>query len=315
MNFCTNCGAELGVGRFCTNCGAPISGVLPPDFPSSTAVRPPLPPEPEATTVRPVAPPPVTGGSRYPLYADQAVLAKVADRLQPTPPPRRHASSNRSWVLPIVLLVLAMLAAASAGVWLSTRDSGDPDDVAGQPTPSAPISREPSPTAPSPIPRDDGQVDLAPLADVEGPPPVPPGLDLANNRVTYPATNMLDENPQSAYRIPGDATSSVITFRLPEEHRITEVGLVNGYAKVDTRGGNTINWYDRNRRILRVEWRFDDGTSVVQDLESTREMQLLEIDPLKTQTIELTILEVSPPGAGPLSKNVTAISDVLIVGS
>lgn len=318
MNFCTNCGAELGVGRFCTNCGAPISGELPADFPASTAVRPPLVPEPsEATTVRPIAPPDSSGGSRYPLYADQAVLARVASKMQPPPPPRRHASSTRSWVLPIVLLVLAMLAAASAGIWLATRDSGNGDDVSGEPTASAPASTTPSEQTdkPTPSPRSDGQTDLAPLAEVEGPAPVPPGLDLANNRVTYPATNMLDDNPESAYRIPGNATNSVITFRLPEKSTITEVGLVNGYAKVDTRGGSTIDWYDRNRRILRVEWRFDDGTSVVQDLQSTREMQLLEVDPVKTETIELTILAVSPPGAGRLGKNVTAISDVLIVGS
>jgi len=314
MNFCTNCGAELGVGRFCTNCGAPISGVLPADFPSSTAVRPPLPPEPQGTTVRPVAPPDASGGSRYPLYADQAVPSSVAARQQPGPAPRRHAS-DRSWVLPIVLLVLAMLAAATAGVWLATRDSGGADDVTGETTPPAPTSTEPSGPTDETTPRADGQSDLAPLAEVEGPEPVPPGLDLANNRVTYPATNMLDDNPESAYRIPGNATSSVITFRLPETSTITEVGLVNGYAKTDTRNGNTIDWYDRNRRILRVEWRFDDGTSVVQDLDSTREMQLLEIDPVKTESIELTILAVSSPGAGPLSKNVTAISDVLIVGS
>jgi hypothetical protein len=36
---------------------------------------------------------------------------------------------------------------------------------------------------------------------------------------------------------------------------------------------------------------------------------------VKTETIELTILEVTPPGPGRLGKNVTAISDVLILGS
>jgi hypothetical protein len=317
MNFCTNCGAELGVGRFCTNCGAPISGELPADFPGTGALRPPVTPEPPAspsgaTTVGPVVAAETSASSRYPLYADQAVLAPLARKLTPTPPARRHAS-ERSWWLPILLLFLAMLAAASAGIWLATRGSDDPDGVSATPDPSSPVSTTPPEKTkdPSPTVRPDGRSDLAPLAEAEGPPPVPPGLDLSNNRVTYPVTNLLDENPESAYRIPGDATDSVITFRLPETSTITEVGLVNGYAKTD----RDIDWYELNRRIVRVEWRFDDGTSVVQDLESTREMQLLEVDPVKTGTIELTILEVTAPGPGRLGKNVTAISDVLILGS
>jgi hypothetical protein len=310
MNFCTRCGAELGVGRFCTNCGAPVSGELPPDFPEGTAIRPPLPAQ--GTAVRPIAPPDASSGSRFPLYADQAVLAAVAKRMQPTPPPRRHASSNRSWVLPIVLLVLAMLAAGTAGVWLATRDSGTDDPATAS---SDPGSQTPPTTPGEPSTNPDGQADLASAATVDAPPPLPPGLDLANNRVTYPATNMLDDNPESAYRVGGDATGSVITFRLAETSTITEVGLVNGYAKTDTRGGRTIDWYDRNRRILRVEWLFDDGTSVVQDLESNRELQLIEIDAVATETIELRILEVSEQPRGPLSKNVTAISDVLLLGS
>lgn len=314
MNFCTRCGAELGLGRFCTNCGAPVTGELPADFPEGTAVRPPLPAQ--GTAARPIAPPDASSGSRFPLYADEAVLSAVATRRQPVPPPRRHAASNRSWVLPIVLLVLAMLAAGTAGVWLATRDSGTAGGRDPEPTPSSATgSKTPSRTPDKPSTGPDGQADLSSAAEVDAPPPLPPGLDLANNRVTYPATNMLDDNPESAYRVAGDATGSVITFRLPESSTITEVGLVNGYAKTDTRGGRTIDWYDRNRHILRVEWLFDDGTSVVQDLESTRELQLIEIDAGETETIELRILEVSEPPRGPLSKDVTAISDVLLLGS
>ena len=314
MNFCTRCGAGLGVGRFCTNCGAPVSGELPPDFPEGTAVRPPLPAE--DTVPRPKAPPDASSGSRFPLYADEAMLSRVSARMEPVPPPRRHASSNRSWMLPIVLLVLAMLAAGTAGVWLATRDSGNASGQDPEPTPTSGTGSEtPQETPDPPTPGPDGQADLASAAEVDAPPPLPPGLDLANKRVSYPASNMLDDNPESAYRVAGDATGSVITFRLPERSTITEVGLVNGYAKTDTRGGRTIDWYDRNRRILRVEWIFDDGTSVVQDLEATRELQLIEVDPEKTETIELRILEVSETPRGALAKNVTAISDVLLLGS
>jgi hypothetical protein len=318
MNYCTRCGAELGLGRFCTNCGAPISGDLPPDFPGGTAIPPPLPPD--STSVRPIIRPAAfASGGRYPLYADEAVLSRVAARMEPVPPPRRHAA-QKSWVVPILILLVAMLAAATAGIWLAKRDSGTASAQDPNTAPSGPLSQTPSessdaPSTDAPTPGPGKPANLAPGAEVDAPPPVPPGIDLANRRVNYRASNMLDDDPESAYRVPGDATGAVITFRLPETSKLIEVGLLNGYAKTDTRGGRTIDWYEKNRRIMRVEWRFDDGTSVVQDLESTREMQLLEIKPEKTGTVELRILEVSAPGPGPLSKDVTAISDVLLLGS
>lgn len=313
MKFCTNCGEELEPGRFCTNCGAPISGAMPASLPDATAVRPPLPPD--DTAVRPIAPPDASSGSRYPLYADQAVLSPmVADPAQEQPP-RRHASTKQSWILPILLLLVAMLAAATAGVWLSTRDADNASEQDQGPTPSSSPRSGTSPDRSDEPDTLGEQGDLAPLSEAEGPPPVPPGLDLANNRVSYPPANMLDDDPESAYRVPGDATGSLITFRLPGKSTITEVGLVNGYAKTDSSGGRAVDWYAKNRRIMRVEWRFDDGASVVQDLQSTREMQLLEVDPVETETVELRILEVSAPGPGPMSKNVTAISDVLLLGT
>ena len=44
-------------------------------------------------------------------------------------------------------------------------------------------------------------------------------------------------------------------------------------------------------------------------------LQTIAVDEVRTSTISLRILEVSPPGAGALSKNVTAISDVLLRGA
>ena len=125
---------------------------------------------------------------------------------------------------------------------------------------------------------------------------------------------MLDEDLATAYRIPGDASGETVVFTLPEEAEISEVGLVNGYAKKDAGGSRTVDWYPLNRRILKVEWVFDDGTTVAQDLRSEPVLQTIAVDKVRTSTISLRILEVSPPGKGALSKNVTAISDVLLRG-
>ena len=85
---------------------------------------------------------------------------------------------------------------------------------------------------------------------------------------------------------------------LPEEAEISEVGLVNGYAKQDTSGSRSVDWYALNRKILKVEWVFDDGTTISQDLRTEPVLQTIVVDKVRTSTISLRILEVSPPGAG-----------------
>lgn len=292
MTNCSNCGAELGLGRFCTNCGTPVASMTPAaDTPEATATF---------SAVRPEPPVP-----QY--YSTSLVPA-------PGPAPIGHRASG-STVSPVwvTLLVLALVAAAALGTWLATRDPGS--DSVGGPGSTSPATTQPTGSRPIASAPSDDVNDLAPHAQVTAPAPLPPGRDLHNQPVSYPASNMLDDDPESAYRVSGDATGAVIRFQLPQATTITEVGLVNGYTKADTTGSRTVDWYVENRRILRVEWSFDDGTAVEQTLDATiREIQAIEVPDVKTKTIELTILEVSAPGSGPLGKNVTAISDVLLLG-
>lgn len=311
MNYCTNCGAGLGLGRFCTNCGAPVA------------------PPAERTAPRPTVAPDAASGSRYPLFADQvgtsvrgwpavsepvsAPPPPVAPPLAPLPTPSPHRGRRGNGALWILLLLVAMLAAAVIGVWLATRGSDD-GEPGGSPDRSPSVTQGGGSGSDQPELPGAG-IDLSEDASVDGPEPVRPGVDLAGNPVTYPASNLLDDDTETAYRMPGDATGAVIRFALPEEGTVTAVGLVNGYAKSDSRGGRTVDWYAKNRRVLKVEWRFDDGTTVVQDLLQNPRLQVEEIPAEVTSTIELRILEVSPPGTGALAKNVTAISDVLIHGS
>ncbi|KQY63948.1 hypothetical protein ASD30_02920 [Nocardioides sp. Root140] len=259
-------------------------------------------------------------------FADRAYTDQTfAPDWQPPAEPADAGGSHRSgtdrrkrsplvWMVP---LLLAMVIAAGIGVWLGTRgddstDTSGNDDSSQAATdggsPSAPESTDPSPTIPPP--EDADAVDLGAGATASGPKPRRPGTDVNGKRVAYPLTNMFDGSPTTAYRIAGDASGRTVTFSLPEEATIKEVGMINGYAKLDPGA----NWYDRNRKITKVEWLFDDGTTVEQTLRDTTDMQVMRIDDAVTGTIRMRIVSVSGHKGPPLW-DVTAISEVVLRGS
>ncbi len=130
----------------------------------------------------------------------------------------------------------------------------------------------------------------------------------------YVATHMLDGRAETTWRMPGDGTGETITFRLDSPAVLTEVGLINGYAKVGQDSGGLLDWYAGNRRIFEVEWTFDDGTVMTQTLRETADMQTLALDDVETGTVTLRLLEVSDPGTGRAARDFTAISDISLVG-
>ena len=121
---------------------------------------------------------------------------------------------------------------------------------------------------------------------------------------------MGDGNPATAWRTAGDATGQTITVTLPEPGVVTRVGLVNGYAK-QVAG---VDWYPNNRRTVAVTWGFDDGTTVEQTFAERPGMQRLEVPPVETAAVTLTFTAVTPPGAGSLGRDYTAISEVSVTG-
>ena len=341
MDTCVQCGHELGIGRFCTNCGHPV-GAPPTRDPSGpatgnrrtdTAERPrAVPPEDrgQAPPPAPTGPPP----PRYPLYADEVATDPPTDTAtfpaattDPEPASRhRHVDEDRrqgaaaTWV-PWVAGLTAMLVLAALGLWLLL--GGDEEPVAGDtardPAPTEKTSRDhrtpQGRTTVSPAPRTEPG-DLAGSATVQAPRPAPPTQDVTGSRVTYAAAHMLDGDPTTCWRTPGDATGKAIMFRFREPVEMTEVGLVNGYAKTASNASGTYDWYAGNRRTLAVEWTFDDGTVLTQDLRQTRRMQTVTLDGgVVTEQVTMRLLEVTPPGAGRASRNYTAISEVSLRGA
>lgn len=337
MSVCAQCGAELDVGRFCTNCGHPVGAPVPstdgePDWRSATAERPVVGRDQAPPVVPPVVPPPVTAATtppRFPLYADEP--APLDDTAAfGTPPSHRHAGprtrdSRPAW-LPWLAGGLALLLVAGLGAWLLLGGEDDPgptaaDRASATPPPSRTPepTREPSPTGsaePSDEPSGDGQpADLARTATATVPATAEPNQDVDGNLVRYEARNMLDGVPETTWRMPGDGTGETLTFDFDSPVTLTSVGMVNGYAKTAREGGTTLDWYAGNRRVLAVEWLFDDGTLVRQDLEETRTLQSIDVDPVTTESVQVRLVTVTPPGRGPSARNYTAVSEVSLVGT
>jgi hypothetical protein len=271
-----------------------------------------------------VLPPPVltpTEPVRYPLYADEAEpgTATGSHRHVGERPP--HAwTAWLPWLAGAVVLVLM----ASIGVWLLLGGDDDPgSSTAADPATSSgtpPTSPEPSATG-EPSPDDEGEGEPGKPADVSRsatavvPETAPPNEDVDGNLVRYEARNMLDGVPGTCWRMAGDGSGETIVLELEEPTTITEVGMVNGYAKTATDRGRTLDWYRGNRRVLAVEWVFDDGTSVSQDLGTTRHLQTVEVDAVTTESVEVRLVSVSPPGTGPARRDYTAISELSVVGA
>lgn len=237
---------------------------------------------------------------------------------------------RRRWPLFVIAALVLALVLAGGGWWLLDRagDEGDtvaressattptsapasPSSEASTPSPSASPSRTRSPSASaSSAPRPSSLVEGVTIASV--PDSAPDSTDVDGETVSFGAENLVDGDPTTAWRMPGSGQGSPIVFRLPKRSTITRVGLVNGYAKAAQDDGESFNWYDRNRRITRVQWVIGKDERVTQRLDSTTEMQTIRVDPVTTRRIKIRIMAVS--GVPKDGRDFTAISEVDLTG-
>jgi hypothetical protein len=327
-HHCTHCGAELGEGRFCTSCGEPVAtdaGFH--DWRTDTAERPRV-AAPAAPREQPVEPPTVATpppSARFPLFADETgehtrvVPAYDAGREPDEPDSRGRRTSWVPWALGFTALALV----AGLGAFLLLSGDDDPRETATDPAPAEREPRDrrgdrsPDPTpqqTTEPEPAPEGPADLARFAGITAPAPAPPSQDNSGNVVRYDAAQMVDGVPETTWRTAGDATGATITLTFEEPTVLEEVGLINGYAKVGQDAQGPLDWYHGNRRVLAVEWTFDDGTVKTQRLGDTTIMQTVSVPQVETTTVTLRLLKVSPPGPGRASRDYTAISDVRLFG-
>ncbi len=320
MAACASCGHQLGVGRFCTNCGYRVDDSSPADSVESAAqARYPL-------FADDVAPPPGTPPTSPPPHTNatlETTPAEWASNERVRTPRSRRAEGPRSGWLPWAAGAAGLVLVALIGALLLVTgdDKADPGagstprDRAGDPASTPPTSQSSSdgPTQPKPtesLPVGGGPLDLVRYTTVDAPDTAPPNVDVSGNEVRYEAANMLDGVAETCWREPGSGADDEIVFTFEAPVELTEVGLINGYAKTS----GDFDWYNGNRRVLAVEWVFDDGTAVEQELEGTRKLQSLPIRAVTTTTVTLRLVEVSEPGRGRSARDYTAISDVSLVG-
>ena len=307
--------------------GPPPSG-RPPFGPPPSAPPPSAPPPPTPPVGSPAPPPPApapSSGPRFPLFADE--LTDDVDRPRdpsatavipavPAAQPTHHR--RRSPVLPWLAAIVVLALVVLLGFWLVTGTGGD--DTAKDPagTRSAPgHSGGSSPDDGSKGTEPDAQPgDLADQAHAAVPATAPPNEDVDGKRVTYGADNLFDGIPETCWRMPGDGSGQEITIKLRKDTEVRRVGLINGYAKSasDARG-RELDWYHGNRRVLSVDWVFDDGTTISQDLDDTTAVQSIDVDDVTTSTITLRMVSVSPPGKGRAARDYTAISEISLLGA
>lgn len=312
---CAHCGAPLSSGRFCTNCGAQIGST--PLTPREPAAEPSYAePVHDQTAERRYPRPTYTEPTSAPVYAEPASYDE---------PQRQGTAGPGLWlgaaaVLLVILLIGGWLALHGTGGGTATDSSPHllpkPSPASGSASPTSATSSTPSSSAtPSTTASPHGAAgEVAGFAQASAPAHAPAAVDFAGNPVTYVAANLVDGDPQTCWREPGDGTGTVLTLRLARPTQVTKVGLVNGYAKTAYAGGRAYDWYAGNRRVISVEWLFDDGSSVSQTFGQSRTMQELAITPVTTSTVRIQITAVSPPGTGRAARDDTAISEVSVVG-
>jgi len=350
---CPQCGAPVGTGRFCTHCGAALvpaettalaEPVAPPPSgpgdgsdvgdlgdtatrervqvaPDDPAPAPP-PPDPEPVHKRPLF------ADDLPAYANP-VFAPPLDP-EPTyavplladPAPHRRGPGAGLWIGAAVGLVLVLV----LGAFLLLSGGGSGDDTAStSPTTlippakhtTAPPTTKAATASPSSTPTSTPTdvANVARTARASAPAHAPAGVDFSGQPVTFVAPNMVHGVVTTCWRTPGDATGMVLTFRLERPTTLTQVGLINGYAKTAFSGGRRYDWYHGDRRILSADWIFDDGSTVSQDFGDSLGMQGITVPPVTTSTVRVRITSVSAPGTGPASRNDTAVSEVGLVGA
>lgn len=341
------CGAELGVGRFCLNCGHPVGAPAP-----EVLEHPPIAPPVQAADPTPVAPtsPPDLAAEEpvaTPAATSPAPSEAPARGTAPTSavvPPPRHEWDPREdllpyeevddlddapirgrawifWVAGAVLLVavvfLLLRAFGTDGEDVSTDTATDAaagaaGDTSGPaPDDAASDAPEEATAEATEVPRGVGRlVQLVDGATFTVPSTAPPTTDFDGNLVAYEAGQMGDGDPTTTWRTAGAAELQEIRVTLPQESVVTRVGMINGYAKKVA----GVDWYPHNRRILSVTWAFDDGTRVEQTFAERPGMQRMKLTPVQTGTVVVTINTVTPPGAGSLGRDYTAVSEISIIG-
>lgn len=137
----------------------------------------------------------------------------------------------------------------------------------------------------------------------------PDSVDAAGTKVSYPASNLLDGDPSTAWRVRGSGAGETITISFAQDCLLSRIGLLNGYHKVDPSDGT--NRWPQNRRVSAADWQFGGESHLQQfDINDRSDRgETVVLSPTVISNLTLTIIESAPEGT---TRDLTAISEILI---
>lgn len=131
--------------------------------------------------------------------------------------------------------------------------------------------------------------------------------DSSGKPVTFYATNVIDGDLSTPWGVEGRGIGQTITFVFNGPVRLTAVGMVPGYAKVD--GASGLNQFVQNRRVTKARYLFTDGSSLDISFSDDAVMQGAQVD-VETTAVEIQVLSTSTSA----KRDFTAVSEVAFQG-
>lgn len=261
----------------------------------------------------PREPTPDRSPRRSPASANTGVLpattARQGRRAVAPPPRRRSAAPRRIAVVALVAVIAASLGSIIGYAGLGLIERGGVAGVGGQ------TSAEPSAPPSTPLGAVPGEVWAGPTGSLVGVGVVAgcvaaPARDGNGNQVRYDATNLLDQDPATAWRCDDDTAPS-LTFIVPQGGQLAEVGLINGYTKTD--GADDSGRYEEYPRVLQVRWHLPDGTTHDQQLrDGTTGLQTMKVPVVGPGTVRLEIVRLTNPGTASATRDAVVLSEVYL---
>jgi hypothetical protein len=245
--------------------------------------------------------PSVTGGDPLTLVLPLDAQPSDVSSHRPVAAPTPSVPRGRNPMIIMIVILLCLTAGAITGIALLLQsDSRTATAGAAESSAEKVASADASQSE---------QVALLTPALVKVGCQAPQSADDAGNPVSYVPEQMSDGRMDTAWRCNGDGIGQVVTFEFPAGATIVEVGLVNGYAKVDPASG--AKRYGEYRRITKVTWTFADGTTIQQSLnDGVTTMQKLRIPSQQGDHVTLTIEASTGPGSTARGRDAVVISEV-----
>lgn len=146
----------------------------------------------------------------------------------------------------------------------------------------------------------------------------PSSVDAAGATQTYEPAKAFDGKKETAWRCSGDASGKTIVINFGAPVQLTSVGLIPGFDKIDATDGS--DRFVQSRKIIRVRWTFDDGTSVESTPNGERAMKTTPVS-VRTATVRMTIEQTVPgstvvnnKGESLAALDTTAVSEIGFAG-